>query len=344
MSDTAAFESREAQLNKGIEDQVDKLVAASPLKLPAADAEVSKLYVNKIEGTYNVERAKKDTDNAIDLLYIAYNTTPQAEGDIRVKISAIMDRLIAEQQQGELAMSRAMRVADNVLVSLRNTFPDWLDVRDCKGPEDTEGVAAIKDFVKNDILELAKKIKDEALGVKKELDGAAAIYDGIIKDIAAATLTALASRSKDKDAIEKQISELIAKREQLEELVKDLQSEAAKETAFFFKSFADRVSQEAGVDIEQFDAFVGKDKIRMNAFLNLVLGADKFFLRQTAEWNAIRRVSEKFQETFAGGRSKLNKLRGDYITGNELETYLKTASLKIEEIVAEREKASKQKI
>ena len=61
MSDTAALESREAKLNKGIEDQVDKLVAASPLKLPAADAEISKLYVNKIEGTCDVERAKKDT-------------------------------------------------------------------------------------------------------------------------------------------------------------------------------------------------------------------------------------------------------------------------------------------
>ncbi len=206
MSDTAVFESRAAKLNKDIEDQVEKLVAASPLKLPAADAEVSKFYVKKIEGTYNVERAKKDTDNAIDLLYIAYNTTPQAEGDIRVQISAIMDRLIRAQQESELAMRRAMGVADNVLGSLRNTFPDWLDVRDCKGPEDTKGVAEIKDFLKNDILELAKKIKEKALGVKRELDGIAATYDGIIKDTAAATSkseTALASRLKDKAAIEK---------------------------------------------------------------------------------------------------------------------------------------------
>jgi len=78
-----------------------------------------------------------------------------------------MDRLIKAQQESELAMRRAMGVADNVLGSLRNTFLDWLDVRDCKGPEDTKGVAEIKDFVKNDILELAKKIKEKALGVKR---------------------------------------------------------------------------------------------------------------------------------------------------------------------------------
>jgi len=57
--------------------------------------------------------------------------------------------------------------------------------------------------------------------------------------------------------------------------------EIIQEIAAFFKSFADfmdRVSQEAGVDIELFDALVGKDKVRVNAFRTLVLGADKFFL------------------------------------------------------------------
>jgi len=55
-------------------------------------------------------------------------------------------------------------------------------------------------------------------------------------------------------------------------------------------------------------------------------------------------VSDKFCKSFADGRSKLNRLGVRYITGNELETYLKAASLKLEEIVAEREEASKQKI
>ena len=98
------------------------------------------------------------------------------------------------------------------------------------------------------------------------------------------------------------------------------------------------------LDIALFDAFVGRDKVRKNAFDNLILGTDKFFLRETAEWYAINFVSDKFCRSFADGWSKLNKLSGKYITGNELETYLKTASLKLEEIVAERDEASKQKI
>jgi len=123
--------------------------------------------------------------------------------------------------------------------------------------------------------------------------------------------------------------------------------EIIEEIAFFFKSFADfmdQVSQETGLDIELFDKFVGRDTVRKNAFDNLVLSTDKFFLRQAAEWNAITFVSDKFVKSFADGWSKLNKLSGKYITGNELGTYLKAASIKLEEIVAEREEASKQKI
>ena len=636
MGDTTAFESREDKLKRDIEDQVQKLRAASPLELPAADAQVSKLYVKKIEGTYNVERAKKDTDNAIDLLYIAYNTTPQIEGDVRKKINGIMDRLLVAQRESEGAMNRAMGVADNILGYVRVIFPDWLDVRDCKGPEDTEGVAEIKDFIKTDILELANKIKDKALSVKTELDGIATTYQSIITETSAATASseiALANKLKDKAALDKEINETNAKREQLEELVKDLKSDVEKydkmardyeswastaeerafimsivqigaqmvasavpgivtaatggvsvvaaaaantvnravgdknsdvkdvksdpsdaeavktktkisekkaevtksenkitelkdkvkglekdltdeqkkeedkgkgkdagaedkgkedkgkedkgkdagkdkpeeknedsevvkglkkrvadakndltveqdnyakligalsglqvslaaldkglgkltekqenaaaslremqmkmldkveayekerrtqnaelvkinallkgkrseeetihlaiqslnisvsalkrtkeiiqEIAFFFKSFADfmdQVSKEVEVDIDLFDRFVANAKVRKNAFESLVEGADKFFLRQTAEWNAVKYVADKFSKSFADGWSKVNKLGGKYIYGSELEDYLKGASVKIEEIVAERDEASKQKI
>ena len=231
MGDTTAFESREEKLKRDIEHQVQKLRAASPLELPAADAQVSKLYVKKIEGTYNVERAKKDTDNAIDLLYIAYNTTPQIEGDVRKKINGIMDRLLVAQRESEGAMNRAMGVADNILGYVRVIFPDWLDVRDCKGPEDAEGVAEIKDFIKTDILELANKIKDKALSIKTELDGIATTYQSIITETTAATASseiALANKLKDKAALDKEINETNAKREQLEELVKDLKADVEK--------------------------------------------------------------------------------------------------------------------
>jgi hypothetical protein len=333
MGNTAVFESREVKLNKEIEDQLGTLAAASPLKLPGADAEASRLYVQKIEGTYNIDRAKKCTDNVIDLLYIAYNTTPQTEGEARVQSSEIMGRLIKAQQESEREMRGAVRVADSVVRSLGNTFPDWLDVRECKGSEDAEGVAKIMDFIKSDLLKLAKEIKEKALGVKSKLDGIA-IYDDIIKDTVAAASkseTALVNRLKDKAKLEKE----------LVELGKDLQSEVA----FFVKSFADfmhQVSAETGLDIELVDKFVGRDTVLKNAFDNLVLSTDKFFLRQAAEWNTITFVLDKLVKSIADGWSKMNNLSGKYITGNELKAYLETASQKLDEIVAERELASKQ--
>ncbi|MDM0109789.1 hypothetical protein QTH97_33070 [Variovorax sp. J22R24] len=622
MASIAVFESREAKLNKDISTQVDKILAATPIKLPEPDAEISKLYVKKIEGTYNVDRAKTDTDHAIDLLYIAYNTTPQKEGAIRVKIGDIMNSLITAQQDSEVAMSNAMKVSDFVIGKLGNIHADWLDVRKVDSAENTKGVEEIKEFLKSDILDLATNIKTKALGVKKELDGIAATYAGIIKRTVEATSTsekALSSELKDKAAIEKEINESTAKREQLDALVKDLQlevekydkkardyegrantaeerafimsivqigaqmlagalpaivtavtasatggasivasaaastvnrtlgdknadvkpdasadeqiiskkkelsqkqaeadvaekkitalkgdikgldnelkkeeakdkapkekdpkdkeaaaaepdkkeeSETAKELkgrikekkeelkteedkyavligvlsglqasltaldkglgkmteklentaaglremqmkmldkvetyekerrtqnaelvkinallkgkrddqetikltirslnlsisalkrakeiieeiAFFFKSFADfmdRISQETELDIALFNEFAKKEKIRENYFKNLIQGGDKFFVREQAEWNAVRIVCDRFCKSFADGWSKLNKLSGRYIEGKELDAYFVTASAKLEQIVSEREAAAKQKI
>jgi hypothetical protein len=123
--------------------------------------------------------------------------------------------------------------------------------------------------------------------------------------------------------------------------------EIIHEIAHFFTSFAafmDFVVDETDSDIKQFDEAIGREKIRQNYFTSLILDTDKFFLRQTAEWNAIRRVSEKFQETFNGGRSKLNKLRGDYIVGDKLKAYLKEATGRIDEIVRERQTDADQKV
>ena len=115
MASIAVFQSREVKLNKDIAKEVDSILNATPIKLPEIDSEISNLYVKKIEGTYNIERAKTDTDNAIDLLYIAYNTTPQTESEIRKKIVDIMSSLIKAQQESEVAMSRAIKVSDYIV-------------------------------------------------------------------------------------------------------------------------------------------------------------------------------------------------------------------------------------
>ena len=616
MGETVTFENRAKKLKEAIENQIGKLGKATPLVLPPPDAEVTELYVQKLEGTYNVARAKKDTDHAIELLYIAYNTTPQEDGQIRVKIAAIMGELIRAQGESEIAMSKAIGKADNILAKIGTFFSDWEDVRKCKGPDDEAGVKEIKTFLTDDIIKLAKYIKAQALEIKTMLEVIAAAYDGIIRDTRAATSAselALAKRLDDAAAIKKQIAVSNAKREQLEALVQDLAREVEKydkmakqyearantaeerafimsivqvgaqmvagaipaivtaltasatggasvvasaavstvnravgdknatevkkdptdedvikakkdisnkaaeakvlegkisglkkdvtdienelktqkqkegkptdtttntaaedkddsetvkaikkriggkkeelkteedkyasiigvlsglqasltamekglgqmsqkaedaaaslrklqmqmldkveayekerrtqnaelvqikalligsmseqeivqlaiqslnvsltalkrtqeiiiEIAAFFKSFAafmDRVSDETEEDITLFDDAAGRPRLRESFYKHLIESTDKFFLRQTAEWNAIRHVSDKFNQSFADGRTKLNKLSGKYIQGHELKAYLKDASKQLEKIVAERETAADAKV
>jgi chromosome segregation ATPase len=618
MADPVQLKVKNEILKEDIEKEIGNFAAKKPIELPPAAAPLTALYVKKIEGTYNVSNAKKDTDNAIDLLYIAYNTTPQGEDAIRNQITKIMIELISAQEASELAMGKAMRVADDVIRTVGKIFPDWKDVREVKGPDDTAGVADLKSFLKVDVVKLAREIKDKALDVKADLEKIAATYNAIVKDTEAVTAkseTVLAGKLKDAEAVKKQIAESQAKREQLESLVADLAEEVKKydtmaknyasradsaeerafimsivqvgaqmlagaipaivqgvtaaatggasvvasaaastvtrvvgdknaegakaqpkpndadlikakkdigdktieantakedvdkakkavtdqetvlktqqekegktpaattstekpekddsetvkairqkigedkgnlkkaedkyngliaalsglqasmaalekglgemskkaenaatnlrklqmemlnkvetyekerrnqngeliklrvllasqvteqdtlqlaiqslnvsisalkktqeiihEIAHFFTSFAafmDSVVDETDSDIKQFDEAIGREKIRQNYFTSLISDTDKFFLRQTAEWNAIRRVSEKFQETFNGGRSKLNKLRGDYIVGDKLKAYLKEATGRIDEIVRERQTDADQKV
>jgi hypothetical protein len=225
MPNVVDFESRDAQLRKEIEAEVAKIRAKEPLALPGRSDPIVRSYVQKVEGSYNVERAKIDTDNAIDLLYIAYNTTPQEEGEIRVKISGIMDRLIKAQQESERTMGDAMRVADGILGSLKNFLPDWQDVKEGEDADEIKGFAA------KDLTDLAKEIKAKALGVKDRLLAVAKTYDAIIAETVGATSSsekALGRRLTEKEAIEKEIREANAERERLDALVKDLQEEVKK--------------------------------------------------------------------------------------------------------------------
>ena len=225
MANTSDFESRAAQISKTIESEVAKIRSSDPLRLPGRDSQIARSYVQKIEGTYNVARAKTDTDNAIDLLYIAYNTTPQEEGEIRVKISAIMDKLIEAQGDSERTMAEAMRTAQNVLSALGNVLPDWLDTKDEKDP------AAIKAFVGKDLLDLATDIKARATAIRTKLLVIAGAYGRIIVETTAAaeiSEKALGGRLRDQQAILKEIDEAKADRDQIDSLVKDLKEEVEK--------------------------------------------------------------------------------------------------------------------
>ncbi len=225
MADIAPFRSKAALLSDRIEEEVEKIRSKDPLELASPNSQLVKLYVQKIEGTYNVDRAKTDTDNAIDLLYIAYNTTPQEEGEIRVKISAIMDKLIVAQGESERTMADAMRTAENVRGALEDMLPVWLDARE------EQNADLIKAFVSSDLLALATDIKKLATTIKDRLLRIAESYDRIIVETASASETserALGRRLIDQQALQAEIDEANADREQLDSLVKDLREEVQK--------------------------------------------------------------------------------------------------------------------
>lgn len=158
MSEIVSFTNRNVLLENQITEQVQSIVSAQPLQLPGAESPLVASFKKKIEGNYQIDRAKTDTDHAIELLYIAYNTTPQAQGAIRVRIANIMNRLIQAQQQSERSIKGAVRVARSIGTRLRTVLPDWLDVKEGNDAEE------IRQYVGGELLEMARHIAQAAAG------------------------------------------------------------------------------------------------------------------------------------------------------------------------------------
>ena len=186
---TEVFESRQERLASAIDIAVDKLRAAEPMALPGRDAPLVARCVERIQGDYDVTRAKRDTDHAVDLLYIAYNSTPQVFGKVRGTISGIMGALIQAQKDSELGMRRAIKAATDINKMLGDSFPEWLDIRQpvVAGTADAAQVDELRDFVKKDLIGIARYIQNKATEVQKNLLELAKGYDKIIADTELAT-------------------------------------------------------------------------------------------------------------------------------------------------------------
>ncbi|MEJ2322573.1 MAG: D-hexose-6-phosphate mutarotase [Gammaproteobacteria bacterium] len=115
------------------------------------------------------------------------------------------------------------------------------------------------------------------------------------------------------------------------------------EISFFFKCFANFMQQvmEGGKEqSELIQKAIDKDKLSKTFSRRLRRNTNDFYVTQTAEWAAVEIVSAKFVDNFIDGWSKLNKLSGTYLTGDELKDFLGAASKKIEEISFRRKQAS----
>ena len=99
-----------------------------------------------------------------------------------------------------------------------------------------------------------------------------------------------------------------------------------------FAAFMKHVADEADTQIK----LLNKDKWGGHAVTKLINLSDAFFVTQTAEWLATEIVTEQFLANFQAGWTKLNKLMGKYITGDELNAYLKQAADLLQKIDDER--------
>ena len=236
--------SVEFDVNSRIDKRVDKILSSDPITLPTTNNPLVTDYIRKIEGKYDVSRCKEDTDNAINLLYIAYNTTPQREGKIRSGIDQLMARLIVVQQESQIKMSGAVTDAKKITRSLHDFFEGWEEVRNSNEPTD------LKEFIGLDLLDLAEEIKSRAERVSKDLAKIAQTYDGIIDDATKTTKQseqALANHKDYREEIQKEIDKNNAEQAKLESLVNDLKAEITKyeKRANEYKSQAETAEQRA---------------------------------------------------------------------------------------------------
>lgn len=227
------FQSRTDRLAAAVEKALEELRAARPLALPGRDAPLVTLCVERIQGDYDVTLARRDTDHAVDLLYIAYNTTPQIRGEVRGTISGIMGGMISAQKESQRVMLLAIKSAADINGMLVDTFPDWLDMRQplVDGTAAPAEVEELRTFVKRDLIGTARFIQEKATEIRKGLLDCAKVYDVLIADTERATRAceeALGKSIAEREALQRAIDENNAQREKLEALVADLRAEVEK--------------------------------------------------------------------------------------------------------------------
>ncbi|WP_234932245.1 tyrosyl-tRNA deacylase [Pectobacterium carotovorum] len=119
------------------------------------------------------------------------------------------------------------------------------------------------------------------------------------------------------------------------------------EISFFFKTFANFMQSVVESSIEQSELLqkaLDRNQPTKSFTKRIKRNTSDFFITQTAEWQAVGIVSAKFVDNFKDGWSKLNKLSGTYLTGDELKSYLNTSASQIEDIAFKRKQAASAKL
>ncbi len=118
------------------------------------------------------------------------------------------------------------------------------------------------------------------------------------------------------------------------------------EISFFFKSFADfmtSIIKSSEAQGEELQKVIDRDTLSARFKRRIVTSTSEFFVSQAAEWQATQIVASKFVGNFKDGWSELNRLSGNYLTGEALRDYLSGAADRIDQIAFDREQAARAK-
>jgi hypothetical protein len=226
-----------------IETRLADLVAAENLLLPLPEDNLVKDYVRRIEGRYDVTKAKDDTDYAVSLLYIGFHATPPQYAEIRNILDPLMGNLIELQTKSESAMTNSLDKSGFIRSDLKELFTAWAEIVKEGTAEDT------KDFLRNDLIKVAQKIHRIAADLNHKLNEVAQGYTLIIEKTDKATIeaqTALAKEITYRATVEAEIAEAKAEQAKLESMVKDLEDYVRK-----YERMANDFKQQAETAEEQ---------------------------------------------------------------------------------------------
>ncbi|MBQ0141173.1 MAG: hypothetical protein KBT36_18075 [Kurthia sp.] len=179
------FGSSQTLLASAINQNVNAILNKDQVVLPDENSALVRNYVKQIEGEYNLTLAKQDTDNAIELIYITYNTIPQKMGAGRAGLDEIQSSLLKAQKNAKFKMGNAKNVSKTTKELISRIYPKWVDVLEDNTPkqfeQNPEKIEELKDFLELDLVPFTKKIEANAKAVAADLDSVSDEYEQLVE-------------------------------------------------------------------------------------------------------------------------------------------------------------------
>jgi len=209
-------------------------------KLPKSDSALVHFYQQNVEKDYNVDNSKKDIESCIELLHIAYTSTPMEASEIRIKIEEIQQDIIDAQSNAEIAMINAKEKAKNIIEDIRDNFEILHTLNESEK----------KEFMLNDFSPMVISIHDEAMLIYKDLLKVSNSFDNISQKALQVTnksQTYLGAEMKDRKETEETIKKFKADEAELKSKLDDFVKAIKKynDLAKSFEKKADKADDRA---------------------------------------------------------------------------------------------------